>query len=57
MVYRYEGRNVLGRLLMELRYQLRENDPARGASARAGRVRVGCLAAATGRLNASSVAP
>ncbi len=51
---RYEGHNVLGRLWMELRQQLREDDPAARSRAwtgrsRAwtGRVRVGCLAGST----------
>ena len=43
---RYEGRNVLGRLWMELRHQLRQNDPAAGAGAWTGRISVGCLAGA-----------
>ena len=34
---RYEGRNVLGRLSMELRHQFREHDPAAGSGAWAGR--------------------
>ena len=41
---RYEGNNVLGRLWMELRHHLREDDPAARAGAWAGRIRVGCLA-------------
>ena len=41
---RYEGRNVLGRLWMELRRQLRESDPRARSGAWAGRIRVGCLA-------------
>ena len=41
----YEGHNVLGRLWMELRQQLRENDPAAHSGAWAGRIRVGRLAA------------
>ena len=49
---RYEGRNVLGRLWMELRHQLRENHPAASAGAWSGRIRVGCLAGAAGRLDA-----
>ena len=53
---RYEGRNVLGRLWMELRHQLRENDPASGAGAWSGRIRVGCLASATGRLEPARAA-
>ena len=53
---RYEGRNVLGRLWMELRHQLRENDPAAGAGAWTGRIRVGCLAGTTGRLDAARAA-
>ena len=42
--HRYEGHNVLGRLWMELRQQLRQDDPAARSGAWAGRVRVGCLA-------------
>ena len=53
---RYEGRNALGRLWMELRHQLREHDPAAGAGAWAGRIRVGCLAGATGGLAAARAA-
>ena len=41
---RYEGHNVLGRLWMELRQQLREDDPAARSGAWTGRIRVGCLA-------------
>ena len=41
---RYEGHNVLGRLWMELRQQLREDDPAAGSGAWTGRIHVGCLA-------------
>ena len=41
---RYEGNNVLGRLWMELRQQLREDDPAASADVWAGRIRVGRLA-------------
>ena len=48
---RYEGRNVLGRLWMELRHQLRENDPAAGSGAWTERIRVGCLAGAGGGLD------
>ena len=44
---RYEGHNVLGRLWMELRQQLREDDPAAHSRAWTGRIRVGCLAGAT----------
>ena len=40
---RYEGRNVLGRLWMELRQQLRDGDPAARSGAWTGRIRVGCL--------------
>ncbi len=39
------GANVLGRLWMELRRQLRDGDPAARAAAWAGRIRVGRLAA------------
>ena len=53
---RYEGRNVLGRLWMELRHQLRENDPVAGAGAWTARIRVGCLADAAGRLDAAQAA-
>ena len=53
---RYEGCNVLGQLWMELRHQLRENDPAAGAGAWSGRIRIGCLAGATGRLDAAPAA-
>ena len=48
---RYEGRNVLGRLWMELRHHVRENDPAAGSAAWTGRIRVGCLAGASGGLD------
>ena len=41
---RFEGNNVLGRLWMELRLQLREDDPAARSGASAGRIRVGSLA-------------
>ena len=41
---RYEGDNVLGRLWMELRQHLRENDPAARAGAWIDRIRIGCLA-------------
>ena len=41
---RYEGHNVLGRLWMELRQQLRQADPAARSDAWTGRIRVGCLA-------------
>ena len=41
---RYEGRNALGRLWMELRRQLRENDPRSRSSAWIGRIRVGRFA-------------
>ena len=44
---RYEGNNVLGRLWMELRQQLREDDPAAHSRAWTGRIRVGCLAGGT----------
>ena len=42
----YRGANVLGRLWMELRQQLRDGDPAARAHAWTGRIRVGGLAAA-----------
>ena len=41
---RYEGRNVLGRLWMELRQQLRDGDPAARSVAWLDRIRVGRLA-------------
>ena len=41
---RYEGRNVLGRLWMELRQQLRDRDPAARPGAWLDRIRVGRLA-------------
>ena len=40
----YRGHNVLGRLWMELRLQLRDGDPAARAAAWTGRIRVGRLA-------------
>ncbi len=40
----YRGANVLGRLWMELRQQLRDGDPAARSAAWAGRIRVGGLA-------------
>ena len=45
---RYEGKNVLGCLWMELRQQLRDGDPAARSDAWTGRIRVGCLAGGTG---------
>ena len=42
----YRGENVLGRLWMELRQQLRDGDPAAHAAAWTGRIRVGRLAGA-----------
>ena len=41
---RYEGRNALGRLWMELRRQLREDDPAAQSGAWIGRIHAGRLA-------------
>ena len=41
---------------MELRRQFRENDPTAGAGTWAGRIRVGCLAGATARLDAARAA-
>ena len=41
---RYEGNNVLGRLWMELRQQLREDDPDARSRTWIGHIRVGCLA-------------
>ena len=43
---RYEGNNVLGRLWMELRQQLREDDPAAHSGAWSARIRIGCLSEA-----------
>ena len=43
---RYEGHNVLGRLWMELRQQLRDGDAAARSGAWIDRIRVGCLAGA-----------
>ena len=43
---RYEGNNVLGRLWMELRQQLRDGDAAARSGAWVDRIRVGCLAGA-----------
>ena len=40
---RYEGNNVLGRLWMELRQQLRDHDPAARSGAWLDRIRVGRL--------------
>ena len=45
---RYEGRNVLGRLWMELRQQLRDGVPPARSAAWVERIRVGCLAGGTG---------
>ena len=42
----YRGANVLGRLWMELRQQLRDGHPAARSAAWTGRIRVGSLAAA-----------
>ena len=42
----YRGANVLGRLWMELRQQLRDGDPASRAAAWTGRIEVGRLAEA-----------
>ena len=50
---RYEGRNVLGRLWMELRQQLRDGHPAGRSGAWAGRIRVGRLAGPAGVLDAA----
>ena len=43
---RYEGNNVLGRLWMELRQQLREADPTSNSAAWASRIRIGRLSEA-----------
>ena len=45
---RYEGKNVLGRLWMELRQQLRHGDPAARSGAWLDRIRVGRLADSPG---------
>ena len=45
----YRGHNVLGRLWMELRLQLRDGDPAARAAAWTGRIRVGRLAGVRGK--------
>ena len=45
---RYEGNNVLGRLWMELRQQLRENDPAARSGAWTSLIRIGRLAVRAG---------
>ena len=45
---RYEGCNVLGRLWMELRQQLRDGDPDARSGAWVERIRVGCLAGGNG---------
>ena len=45
---RYEGNYVLGRLWMELRQQLRENDPAARSGAWTSRIRIGRLAGRAG---------
>ena len=50
---RYEGNNVLGRLWMELRQHLREDDPAARSRAWVGRIHVGCLAGGTGPAHAA----
>ena len=42
---RYEGRNALGRLWMELRRQLREGDPAARSGAWIGRIHAGRITA------------
>ena len=42
----YRGANVLGRLWMELRQQLRDGDPAARSAAWTRRIRVGCLVSA-----------
>ena len=44
---RYEGRNVLGQLWMELRQQLRDHDPAARSGVWLDRIRVGRLADGT----------
>ena len=51
---RYEGRNVLGRLWMELRQHLREDEPAGRSSAWLDPIRVGRLADRPGAHRATS---
>ena len=53
---RYEGRNVLGRLWMELRQHLRDADPAARSGTWLDRIRVGCLAHRAGAADATSPA-
>ena len=50
---RYEGRNVLGRLWMELREQLRGGDPAARSGVWLNRIRVGQLACRPGGTGAA----
>ena len=44
---RYEGQNVLERLWMEFRHQLRDGNPAARSGAWTGRIRIDCLARST----------
>ena len=50
---RYEGHNVLGRLWMELRQQLRKDDTAALSRAWIERVHVGCLSSGIGPAHAA----
>ena len=52
---RYEGRNVLGRLWMELRQQLRDNDAAAHSGHWLHRIQVGRLSCGTGVRRAAPV--
>ena len=50
---RYAGRNVLGRLWMELRQQLRDGHPGARSGAWIGRIRIGRLAGPAGAPDAA----
>ena len=54
---RYEGKNVLGRLCMEVCQQLRDHDQAARAGAWISRIRLGCLAGRNGVLAATHCTP
>ena len=54
---RYEGKNVLGRLCMEVCQQLRDDDQAARSGAWISRIRVGCLAGRNGVLAAAPYTP
>ena len=53
VAHRYEGRNVLGRLWMELRQHLRDGRPAALSGAWLNRIRVGCVAHRAGAPDAT----